>query len=83
MTHTYNVTGMSCGGCQATVKKLLSGVEGVENVSVDLQKGEATINMEKHISTTELQLALKDYAKYQLSEKNNSQNEQTNQIFTL
>ena len=74
MTHTYSVKGMSCGGCQAAVQKLLSGVKGVENVSVDLQKGEATIDMKEHVPTTELQSALKDHAKYQLSEKNNSQN---------
>ena len=74
MTHTYSVKGMSCRGCQAAVQKLLSGVKGVENVSVDLQKAEATIDMKEHVPTTELQSALKDHAKYQLSEKNNSQN---------
>ena len=72
MTHTYSVTGMSCSGCQATVQKLLAGIDGVENVSVDLQKGEATIDMKKHIPTTELQSALKEHPKYQLNEKNNS-----------
>lgn len=74
MTHTYSVTGMSCGGCQATVQKLLSAVPGIKNVSVDLKNAEATIDMENHISTTQLQSALKSHPKYQLDEKKNSHN---------
>ena len=69
MTRTYNITGMSCSGCQATVQKLLSGAPGIKSVSVDLQKKEATIEMDKHVPTTQLQAALKDHPKYQLDEK--------------
>ncbi|MEJ7675619.1 MAG: heavy metal-associated domain-containing protein [Chitinophagaceae bacterium] len=61
MTHTYNVTGMSCGGCKATVQKLLAGVTGVENVMVDLPKAEAVIEMKEHVATSQLQSALKDH----------------------
>ncbi|MEO5561815.1 MAG: MauE/DoxX family redox-associated membrane protein [Chitinophagaceae bacterium] len=68
MTHTYNITGMTCTGCQAKVQKLLSKVSGVKDVAIDLSKGEATIEMVKHISTPELKEALKEYPKYQLSE---------------
>ena len=70
MTHTYTVTGMSCTGCQAKVQSLLSGVQGVKNVSIDLAKKEASIEMERHISTSDLKSALKDYPKYQLAEQN-------------
>ncbi len=70
MTHTYSVTGMTCNGCQAKVQGLLSKVAGVKNVSIDLSKGEATIEMDKHIATAELKDALKDYPKYQLSQNN-------------
>src|SRR5687768_620544 len=70
MTHTYKVTGMSCSRCQAKVKQLLSAVPDVKNISIDLQKAEATIEMENHVPTTRLQSALKDYPKYQLHEKN-------------
>ena len=70
MTHTYNVSGMTCTGCQAKVQNVLSKVKGVKDVSIDLSKGEATIDMEKHVPTTDLQDALKDYPKYQLSEAN-------------
>ena len=68
MTHTYNISGMTCGGCQAKVQTLLSKVAGIKNISIDLQKGEAIIDMDKHIATEVLKAALKDYPKYQLSE---------------
>lgn len=73
MTHRYNITGMTCSGCQSTVEQLLSKVSGVKNVLIDLYKGEATIDMDKHVSTTELKSALSAYPKYQLSEKNHMQ----------
>lgn len=69
MTHTYNISGMTCGGCQAKVQKLLSGIAGVKNVSIDLPTGEASIEMTSHIPTTALKSSLKDYPKYQLEEK--------------
>ena len=68
MTHTYNISGMTCGGCQAKVQTLLSKVAGIKNISIDLQKGEASIDMDNHIATEDLKAALKDYPKYQLSE---------------
>ena len=73
MTHTYNISGMTCGGCQAKVQALLSKIAGVQNVSIDLAKGEAIIDMEKHITTDDLKGALKDYPKYQLSEDEHQQ----------
>jgi len=68
MTHIYKVSGMTCSGCQAKVESLLSKVAEVKNVSIDLVKGEATIEMNKHITTDELKEALREYPKYQLSE---------------
>ena len=70
MTHTYKVSGMTCTGCQAKVQNLLSKVDAVSDVNIDLAKGEATIKMDKHIATAILQEALKDYPKYQLTDNN-------------
>ena len=70
MTHTYTISGMTCSGCQAKVQVLLSKVTGVKNVSIDLSKGEAVIDMDKHIVTADLKAALKDDPKYQLTEAN-------------
>ena len=68
MTHTYKVEGMTCGGCKASVEKYLSELNSVTNVVVNLEKGEAEIEMRTHIDTKELQNALPE--KYILSEKN-------------
>lgn len=70
MTHTYKISGMTCNGCLGKVKSLLSSVNGVSHVNIDLQKGEAAINMAQHIPTDTLREALKEYPKYQLSEAN-------------
>ncbi|RVT98326.1 heavy-metal-associated domain-containing protein [Mucilaginibacter limnophilus] len=68
MTHTYNITGMTCTGCQYKVKGLLEKVPGVTEVDIDLEKGKADISMNEHVATPVLQSALKDYPKYQLTE---------------
>ena len=69
MTHTYNVTGMTCEGCKAKVNYLLSHIEGVKQVEINLEKGEASVTMEKYIATSALQNALKEYPKYKLTEQ--------------
>ena len=69
MTHTYNITGMTCNGCLNTVKSLLAKVRNVEQVDVSLAEGTADITMSSHIPTAVLQDALKDNPKYQLNEK--------------
>lgn len=61
---------MTCGGCLAKVQGLLSKVNGVKKVQIDLAKAEASIDMETHIPTANLKEALKDYPKYQLSDSN-------------
>ena len=68
MTHTYKVSGMTCTGCQAKVSGLLANIKGVKNISIDLAKEEALIDMEKHVPTSQLKAALKDYPKYNIEE---------------
>ncbi|PTA69272.1 CopZ family metallochaperone [Deinococcus arcticus] len=38
-----DVTGMTCGHCQAAVTKTLKSVPGVQDVQVDLQTGKAVV----------------------------------------
>lgn len=78
MTHSYNITGMTCTGCQAKVQGLLSNVKHVTKVAIDLTKGQAAISMDKHVATSELQAALKDYPKYQLTEDHDGGSHSTN-----
>ena len=42
-TVTMNVSGMTCGGCVASVTRVLKAVPGVESVDVTLQPGQATV----------------------------------------
>lgn len=71
MTHTYSITGMTCTSCQSKVQGILSKVEGVTNVSINLQKATADIEMAKHISVKTFKTALQDYPKYQINEAEN------------
>ncbi|MCW3088087.1 MAG: heavy-metal-associated protein [Sediminibacterium sp.] len=68
MTHTYTISGMTCTGCQRKVQELLVKTPGVTGVTIDLPKGEATVDMRAHVPTETLKAALKDHPKYQLSE---------------
>jgi len=67
MTRTYNIQGMTCGGCKASVEKYLGQVENVTEVIANVEKAEAEITMNSHISTETLKKALPE--KYNLSEK--------------
>ena len=67
MKHTYNITGMTCGGCSASVKKYLSELDHVTNVNISLETSEAEVTMDTHIATDILQKALPE--KYTLTEK--------------
>ena len=60
MKHTYHIHGMTCDGCRNHVEKTLSKVEGVTAVSVNLEKAEASIQMENHVSIEKFQEALKN-----------------------
>ena len=62
---------MTCSGCQAKVHSLLSKVNGVKQVQIDLAKGEAAIEMQRHITVGELKDALSAYPKYQLTDSGN------------
>ncbi|MFG6686545.1 heavy-metal-associated domain-containing protein [Mariniflexile sp. HNIBRBA6329] len=68
MKHIYTVTGMTCNGCRTSVEEKLNALDGVINATVNLEKGEAVIEMAKHIDTDTIQKALPE--KYTISEKN-------------
>ncbi|WP_019668912.1 heavy metal translocating P-type ATPase [Eudoraea adriatica] len=52
---------MTCNGCKTHVEEALQNVEGVTVVAVDLEKAEAAIEMENHISIDRLQGALASF----------------------
>lgn len=79
MKHTYQVTGMTCDGCKKSVEEKLSAVKGVTSVEVNLDKGEASVSMENHISLEVLQKALPN--KYSISEPFDKLRVTSNTIF--
>ncbi len=44
MTTIYNIQGMNCHHCRASVEKAIAQTPGVESVSVDLDSAKATVN---------------------------------------
>ncbi|MBB6237650.1 copper chaperone CopZ [Pedobacter sp. AK013] len=74
MTHTYQLTGMTCGGCENKVKSNLLVLPDVTSVEVSKDTNSATISMEKHISLNTLQQALGGSdSKYQISAAHHSE----------
>lgn len=70
MTHTYHIHGMTCNGCRSHVEETLTKVDGVSKAIVNLDKAEATIEMESHIPIETFQEALKkDGDRYSIHKK--------------
>ncbi|RKS95250.1 Cu2+-exporting ATPase [Flavobacterium limicola] len=69
MKHTYSITGMSCDGCRSKVGKTLNAVDGIQAV-VTLVPPLATITMDKHIPTVQLQEALTGAGNYTITINN-------------
>ncbi|MGA1841601.1 MAG: copper ion binding protein [bacterium] len=46
---TIKIKGMSCKHCVMAVTKALNGIEGIKDVKVDLEKGEATFDETKSV----------------------------------
>ena len=90
MTHTYQITGMSCNGCRTKVEKTLNSIKEISAV-VTLDPPMATITMNNHIPTKELQKTLSAVGNYTIEDSRTatllSQNEaikekQTNKLFS-
>ncbi len=60
MKHSYKVTGMTCNGCRSHVEDILAKVKGVSKAAVDLEKGEASIEMDFDIPLEKFQEMLKN-----------------------
>ncbi len=69
LTHTYNINGMTCGGCVSSVKQTLSNVPGVKSVTVDLGKKQAIIISSEEIDTNTFRRAFSN-TNFTISEPN-------------
>lgn len=63
MTKTMKIEGMMCGHCEATVKKTLEAIEGVESANVSHENGTAVVTLSAEVSDETLKSAVeaKDY----------------------
>ncbi|MBK6330129.1 MAG: copper-translocating P-type ATPase [Bacteroidetes bacterium] len=75
MVHTYQVTGMTCNGCEAKVKSALLTIENVTEVIASKEKASVVITMNKHIETEELQKALGSHYLISIPNKNTDEEE--------
>lgn len=71
MTHTYNITGMTCNGCVSKVKSELLKLGAITEANVQLPSPQATISMQKHISLDQLQKAINKAGNYTIAENQN------------
>ncbi len=80
MTHKYQLTGMTCGSCEAKVKTALLTIDNVTAVEVSKDTNSAKITMDKHIAISDFQKVLDN--KYKISAINHNEiTEQTKSWF--
>mgnify|MGYP000281515038 CR=1 FL=1 len=82
MTHTYNITGMTCANCEAKVKSALLSLPDIESAEVSKAAGTATVTMTKHIALPELQKVVSAKGNYTITATHHSETaEQTKSWF--
>ena len=64
MKKTIHIEGMMCGHCEATVKKALEALDGVQSAEVSHEKGTAIVALTADVADADLKAAVesKDYA---------------------
>ena len=60
MTRVMKIEGMMCAHCEATVKKTLEAIPGVESAEVSHEKGEATVTLSEPVANGVLKKAVED-----------------------
>lgn len=65
-TTTYQVTGMSCGHCEASVRSEIAKIDGVQSIDVSADSGVLTIESDAALSDDDV-LAAVDEAGYDAS----------------
>lgn len=68
MKKTFEIEGMTCSACEASVDKAISQVDGVKDVSVNLLLNQATVEMDDNLSADDIVLAINNSG-YKASEK--------------
>jgi copper chaperone len=59
MMKTIKIEGMTCKHCVMAVTKALQGIDALENIKVDLEKGEARFDEKKPVDLTVIKAKIK------------------------
>ena len=60
MKETVKIEGMMCNHCEATVKKALEALDGVEKAEVSHEKGTAVLTLDKAVPESVIKKAIED-----------------------
>ena len=52
-TEHLKISGMTCGGCTSKVTHALEGIPGVRDVEVSLSTGEATVQYDERLTSSD------------------------------
>jgi copper ion binding protein len=64
-TSTYKVSGMTCGHCVSAVTAEVSSIQGVSDVSVELESGAVTVSSDEPLDEATVRAAVEE-AGYEL-----------------
>lgn len=56
---TIKINGMKCQHCVSSVTKALEAIDGVSNVAVDLDNGEASYTAEGDVNSEQIRAAIR------------------------
>lgn len=58
-TYSFDVSGMTCGGCTGSVQRALSKIDGVSRVDVTLHPGVASVEADpERVTSAQIQAAI-------------------------
>lgn len=68
MEKQYTITGMTCGGCVANVKKALESISSINSAQIQLTAPQGVLTFENEIPETQLQQKLRSIGNYAIKE---------------
>lgn len=69
MTKEYTITGMTCNGCLAKVKRTINAIDEIQEATIQLEYPQAKIVADKSLDLEEINMALKKAGNYAISEE--------------
>ena len=76
-TELLKVIGMTCGGCTSNVTRALKALNGVGDVKVSLSAGEATVQFDERLTSTDKLKSAVKRAGYEVDAANTAEKPQS------